>query len=76
MRRTDDTVQGQRVVGSRHRTGDMDQDQKPGVPKLTRECLISEIQCYGKYICAVLLVFVLLALSISLGIYWHATSHR
>jgi hypothetical protein len=40
-----------------------------GLPKFSRECLVSEIQCYGKYILAVLVVFglggVLLALWIS-----------
>jgi hypothetical protein len=39
---------------------------KSGLPKVTRDCLISEFICYGKYIAAVLLVFgaggVLLAL--------------
>jgi hypothetical protein len=30
---------------------------KSGLPKLSRECLRSEIQCYGKYIVATLLVF-------------------
>jgi hypothetical protein len=30
---------------------------KDGLPKLSRECLRSEIQCYGKYIVATLLVF-------------------
>jgi hypothetical protein len=42
---------------------------KNGIPKLSRECLVSEIQCYGKYILAVFLVFgiggVLLALWIT-----------
>ncbi|KZS94219.1 hypothetical protein SISNIDRAFT_453953 [Sistotremastrum niveocremeum HHB9708] len=28
-----------------------------GLPKISRECLLSEIQCYGKYIVAVLIVF-------------------
>lgn len=39
---------------------------RQGLPKLSRECLVSEIQCYGKYILSALLVFgvggVLLAL--------------
>lgn len=42
---------------------------RQGLPRLSRECLVSEIQCYGKYIVAVLLVFglggVLLALWIA-----------
>jgi hypothetical protein len=44
---------------------------KSGLPKLSRECLMSEIQCYGKYIVTTLAVFglggVLLALWIVNG---------
>ncbi|WWC60370.1 uncharacterized protein I303_102941 [Kwoniella dejecticola CBS 10117] len=43
--------------------------KKPGVPKLSRECLISEIKCYGSYMLPPLLVFGVLAIGISLGIY-------
>jgi len=41
----------------------------PGLPKISRECLVAEIQCYGKYILPCLLVFavggILLALFLS-----------
>ncbi|KAH7339376.1 hypothetical protein B0J17DRAFT_358614 [Rhizoctonia solani] len=30
---------------------------KSGLPKITRECLVSECVCYGKYIVAVFVVF-------------------
>jgi hypothetical protein len=30
---------------------------REGLPKLSRECLVSEVQCYGKYILSALLVF-------------------
>ena len=32
-------------------------DRKPGVPKLSRECCIAEIRCYGRYIIPVVLIF-------------------
>ncbi|KAF8608580.1 hypothetical protein BDV93DRAFT_518666 [Ceratobasidium sp. AG-I] len=42
---------------------------KSGIPKITRQCLLSECICYGKYIVAVIAVFgiggVLLALWLS-----------
>ncbi|WWC68576.1 uncharacterized protein I206_102506 [Kwoniella pini CBS 10737] len=43
--------------------------KKPGLPKLSRECLISEIKCYGSYMLPPLLIFGVLAIGISLGIY-------
>ncbi|WWC96903.1 hypothetical protein V866_003778 [Kwoniella sp. B9012] len=43
--------------------------RKPGLPKLSRECLISEIKCYGSYMLPPLLIFGVLAIGISLLIY-------
>ncbi|WVQ64966.1 uncharacterized protein L199_003136 [Kwoniella botswanensis] len=43
--------------------------KKPGLPKLSRECLISEIKCYGSYMLPPLLIFGVLAIGISLLIY-------
>jgi hypothetical protein len=43
---------------------------KSGLPKLSRECLSSEIRCYGKYIVTVLLfggMSIALALWIAYG---------
>lgn len=45
--------------------------QRPGLPKLSRECLMAEIKCYGSYIVPVLLVFVVLVLTIALTVYNH-----
>lgn len=44
---------------------------RPGLPKVSRECLIAEIKCYGKYILPTLLVFVVLVLVIALGLFNH-----
>jgi len=43
--------------------------RREGIPKLSRECLWSEIKCYGSYILPVILLFGVLAIGISLGIY-------
>ena len=47
------------------------QEQRPGLPKVSRECLVAEIKCYGSYILPTLLVFVVLVLAISLTIFFH-----
>ncbi|WWC87963.1 uncharacterized protein L201_002865 [Kwoniella dendrophila CBS 6074] len=44
-------------------------DRKPGLPKLSRQCLISEIKCYGSYMLPPLLIFGVLAIGIALLIY-------
>ncbi|KAK9899665.1 hypothetical protein P389DRAFT_164702 [Cystobasidium minutum MCA 4210] len=46
-------------------------DRLPGLPKLSRECLIAEIKCYGKYILPTVLVFVVLVLIIALSLFYH-----
>ncbi|KDN44428.1 hypothetical protein RSAG8_05475, partial [Rhizoctonia solani AG-8 WAC10335] len=40
---------------------------KSGLPKVTRECLVSECICYGKYIVAVLVVFGIGGVFLALG---------
>ncbi|KAK8861630.1 hypothetical protein IAR55_002453 [Kwoniella newhampshirensis] len=40
--------------------------KREGVPKLTRECLWSEIKCYGSYMLPPLLVFGVLVIAASL----------
>ncbi|KAI9632691.1 uncharacterized protein MKK02DRAFT_41000 [Dioszegia hungarica] len=42
--------------------------RKEGVPKLSRECLWSEIKCYGSYILPVFLVFGVLVIGVSLTV--------
>lgn len=49
--------------------GDHDVERQPGLPKVTRECLVAEVKCYGSYILPVLLVFVVLVLVIALTAY-------
>lgn len=44
---------------------------QPGLPKVSRECLVAEIKCYGKHILPVLGVFVVLVLVVTLGVYYH-----
>lgn len=46
-------------------------EHRPGLPKVSRECLIAEIKCYGSYILPVFLVFVVLVLAVSLSIFFH-----
>lgn len=57
---------------SAYTNGDLEEGelQRPGVPKLTRECFIAEFKCYGYYVFWTVLVFVVIALAIALGIYW------
>ncbi|WVW80212.1 hypothetical protein I302_102189 [Kwoniella bestiolae CBS 10118] len=43
--------------------------RNPGLPKLSRECLISEIKCYGSYMLPPLLIFGVLAIGLCLLIY-------
>jgi hypothetical protein len=43
-----------------------------GLPKLSRQCLVSEIKCYGKYIVAVLVVFGMGGVMLAL---WIAKAH-
>jgi len=50
-----------------------DLERQPGLPKVTRECLIAEIKCYGSYILPTLFVFVVLVLVIALTLY---NSHK
>ncbi|KAG7527455.1 hypothetical protein FFLO_06912 [Filobasidium floriforme] len=52
------------------RTGHHDGEGRPGLPKLSRECLWSEFKCYGSYIFPVLLVFGVLAVGIALIVYY------
>ncbi|WVR03761.1 hypothetical protein IAU60_000756 [Kwoniella sp. DSM 27419] len=42
------------------------EERKPGLPKLSRECLWSEIKCYGSYMLPPLLVFGVLVIGASL----------
>lgn len=46
-------------------------DRLPGLPKVSRECLVAEIKCYGKYILPTVLVFVVLVLVIALSLFYH-----
>lgn len=46
-------------------------ERQPGLPKVSRDCLIAEIKCYGKYILPTLLVFVVLVLVVALGVFYH-----
>lgn len=46
-------------------------DRQPGLPKVSRDCLIAEIKCYGKYILPILLVFGVLVLIVALGLFYH-----
>ncbi|WVF65839.1 hypothetical protein IAT40_000576 [Kwoniella sp. CBS 6097] len=41
-------------------------ERKPGLPKLSRECLWSEIKCYGSYMLPPLLIFGVLVVGASL----------
>ncbi|WVN90721.1 uncharacterized protein L203_105963 [Cryptococcus depauperatus CBS 7841] len=43
------------------------QDKREGVAKITRECLWSEIKCYGSYMLPPLLVFGVLVVLVSLA---------
>ncbi|WRT65753.1 uncharacterized protein IL334_002701 [Kwoniella shivajii] len=43
-------------------------ERKPGLPKLSRECLVSEIKCYGSYMLPPLLIFGVLVIGVSLAI--------
>ncbi|WVQ93473.1 hypothetical protein IAU59_000547 [Kwoniella sp. CBS 9459] len=46
-------------------------ERKPGLPKLSRQCLWSEIKCYGSYMLPPLLVFGVLVVGASLlGVGW------
>ncbi|WVQ74725.1 hypothetical protein IAR50_004329 [Cryptococcus sp. DSM 104548] len=49
------------VVGEGLRTG-----KRPGLPKVSRECLISEIKCYGSYMLPPFLIFGVLAIGLCL----------
>ncbi|KAM0793022.1 hypothetical protein ACM66B_000513 [Microbotryomycetes sp. NB124-2] len=42
------------------------------LPKVTRQCLVAEIKCYGKYMLPPILVFVILAISIAMFVYGKA----
>lgn len=43
--------------------------RKEGLPKLSRECLISEIKCYGKHMLPPILFFVVFVLGFGLWLY-------
>ncbi|KAK4054725.1 hypothetical protein OIV83_000649 [Microbotryomycetes sp. JL201] len=50
-----------------------------GLPKVTRQCLVAEIKCYGKYMLPPIIVFVVIALSVAMLVYGkaiHATSEE
>ena len=51
--------------------GQIDEEQRPGLPKVSRECLVAEIKCYGSYILPVFLIFVVLVLAVSLTLFFH-----
>lgn len=68
-RRPDEEV-GYRANASNY--GTLQHESRPGLPKVSRECLVSEIRCYGSYIMPVLLVFGVLVLVVSLSLYWRS----
>ncbi|CAD6583354.1 MAG: hypothetical protein CYPHOPRED_002350 [Cyphobasidiales sp. Tagirdzhanova-0007] len=45
-------------------------EMHPGLPKVSRECIVAEVKCYGKYIVPTLLVFVGLVLLVALSIFY------
>ncbi|KAK4700964.1 hypothetical protein P7C70_g5276, partial [Phenoliferia sp. Uapishka_3] len=45
---------------------------KEGLPKLSRECLVAEIKCYGSYMLPPILFFVVFVLGLSLWLYNNA----
>ncbi|SCV68803.1 BQ2448_924 [Microbotryum intermedium] len=49
---------------------------REGLPKVTRQCLIAEIKCYGKYMLPPIIVFLGLAMSLALVLYAHARSRQ
>ncbi|KAF8342736.1 uncharacterized protein EI90DRAFT_3030036 [Cantharellus anzutake] len=53
----DESGETQEATHHTSRTGT--DSRLPSLPKLSRECLISETKCYGRYILACLIVFAL-----------------
>ncbi|SCZ90919.1 BZ3500_MvSof-1268-A1-R1_Chr1-3g02382 [Microbotryum saponariae] len=49
---------------------------REGLPKVTRQCLIAEIKCYGKYMLPPIIVFLGLVMSLALVLYAHARSRQ
>lgn len=54
-------------AGDGQRVALLPEQKREGLPKLSRECLWSEIKCYGSYILPVLLVFGVLVIGASLA---------